>query len=232
MGTTWQLTPDCTGIRDGPVSNQQSDLADALAEIAHLRKKVEWLRCEVAQERQCANFDEVTRVPNRRLLRDRFDQARARALRSSKLLTVLFLDLDDFKGANDRLGHLAADEVLRQLAARLLACVRASDTVCRYGGDEFVVLLEEVENSSMAYQVVQKIRAALAAPYELATGPFRIDASIGVSAFPVDGTEYDQLIMRSDLNMYFDKNRNRKDASSSSIELAFVPASEQINPPS
>ena len=115
----------------------------------------------VAQARRFSHYDQLTGLPNRTLLLDRFNQAAARAARQRKQVALLFLDLDGFKSINDMLGHAAGDRLLQQVAARLTASIRTSDTACRYGGDEFVVLLPELECGESAVAACEKIRAHL-----------------------------------------------------------------------
>jgi diguanylate cyclase len=161
----------------------------------------------VAQARQFAYHDELTGLPNRRLLMDRFNQAIARAARQHRLVALLFLDLDGFKAINDALGHVAGDSLLKQVAARLSACVRTSDTACRFGGDEFVILLPELESRESAAAAAGKIRAHLAAPYFIGGTEIGVAASIGMALYPVDGKAYEDLLKRSDVAMYWDKAR-------------------------
>src|ERR1700756_1647387 len=110
--------------------------AEMLAESnARLLRRVAQLECEVAQAHHFAYHDELTGLPNRALLLDRLNQALVRAKRQRKQLALLLLDLDEFKEINDRLGHVAGDKLLREVAERLSSCIRGSDTACRYGGD-------------------------------------------------------------------------------------------------
>jgi diguanylate cyclase (GGDEF)-like protein len=130
---------------------------------------------------------------------------------------LLFLDLDGFKGINDMLGHSVGDSLLQQVAARLASCVRVSDTVCRYGGDEFVVLLPEVGGQRCAAAVLRKIRAHLATPYMIAGTEIRLSASIGMAVYPVDGKAYSDLMHVSDREMY--RNKNGRAAAANTARL-------------
>ena len=184
-------------------ARRQIDLLQKSDEL--LKQEVNQLAHAVAQARRFAHYDHLTRLPNRSLLLDRFNQARARAVRQHKQVAVLFLDLDGFKGINDVLGHTGGDRLLQQVAARLNASIRTSDTACRYGGDEFVVLLPELECSESAVAAKEKIRAHLAAPYLVGGTRVQVTASIGMAIYPTDGNEFDELICKSDAGMYSDK---------------------------
>jgi len=160
-----------------------------------------------------ANFDTLTGLANRNLLRDRLQQAIVRARRDGSTLAVLFLDLDHFKMVNDSLGHTVGDELLGEVAGRLAACVRESDTVARLGGDEFVVLLvTRSGDGSMEVDVtalVRKLLARVAEPIALGDRELRPTASIGVSTYPQDGTDVDTLLRNADAAMYRAKEVGR-----------------------
>jgi len=170
-----------------------------------LRQEVNQLAQAVAQARRSSHYDQLTGLPNRTLLLDRFNQAAARAARQRRQVALLFLDLDGFKSINDMLGHSAGDRLLQLLAARLTASIRTSDTACRYGGDEFVVLLPELECSESAVAATEKIRAHLAKPYLIGATSIHITASMGMAVYPTDGSEFDDLIKQSDAGMYCNK---------------------------
>lgn len=198
----------------GALATSQQQLGAATRQIhalqeqdALLRQKIAALTKAVAQARRFAHHDPLTGLPNRHLLADRFDQAVARAERQQKRVALLFLDLDEFKSVNDSLGHAAGDRLLQQVAARLAACVRTSDTVCRYGGDEFVILLPEVDSRESAAATKEKIRAHLATPYVAADAAIRVTASIGMAVYPIDGKQCGDLIQQADVAMYCDKSR-------------------------
>ena len=173
-----------------------------------LGHQVALLQRTVAQVRQFAYHDELTGLPNRRLLLDRYNQAVALAQRQGRRVALLFLDLNGFKKINDEHGHAAGDSILQQFAMRLRACIRTSDTACRYGGDEFVVLLPEFEGRESAVAAAEKIRDRLAIPYIVDGAEITVTASIGVAVYPVDGHEYGDLMRVTDGFMYRDKARD------------------------
>ncbi len=156
-----------------------------------------------------ARHDFLTGLPNRMLLNDRLGQAIALARRYGRRVAVLFLDLDGFKHINDSLGHAIGDRLLQKTGKRLTAAVRASDTVSRQGGDEFVVVLSEVENAQNAARQAEKIHAALAKPHAVAGHDLHVNASIGISVFPDDGQDAEALIKCADTAMYHAKENGR-----------------------
>ena len=156
-----------------------------------------------------AQYDALTDLPNRVLLQDRAQLAMAQARREGKSLAVMYLDLDGFKEVNDRLGHDVGDILLVQFAQRLQAAVRASDTVCRQGGDEFVVLLPGLDGVEPACLVARKILAACDAAFELAGQPVRVGVSGGIALFPQHGSTFDELSRHADGAMYAAKRGGR-----------------------
>jgi diguanylate cyclase (GGDEF)-like protein/PAS domain S-box-containing protein len=156
-----------------------------------------------------AQHDFLTDLPNRMLLSDRVANAIALARRHGKQCAVLFLDLDGFKHINDSLGHPIGDQLLESVAQRLVACVRGSDTVSRQGGDEFVILLSEIEHAQDAALSAEKMLLTLAAPHSIAEKELHITASIGISIYPDDGRDADTLIRCADTAMYHAKDKGR-----------------------
>lgn len=157
-----------------------------------------------------AEHDSLTGLPNRVLLTDRVGQALAVATRHSKKAAILFLDLDGFKRINDSLGHSFGDKLLRSVADRLAACVRSCDTVSRQGGDEFVVLLSEVDKPEAAAVIAKRMLEAVSAPHAIDGEILHITTSIGVSIFPNDGRDVDALIKNADVAMYQAKEMGRQ----------------------
>jgi diguanylate cyclase (GGDEF)-like protein len=139
---------------------------------------------------------------------DRYNQAVALAQRQGRRVGLLFLDLDDFKKVNDVHGHAAGDSILRQVAERLRACIRTADTACRYGGDEFIVLLTALAGRESALAAARKIRARLAVPCIVDGVEIRVTASIGMAVYPLDGNEFGDLMRITDGLMYRDKARD------------------------
>ncbi|HZR68226.1 MAG TPA: PAS domain S-box protein [Burkholderiales bacterium] len=156
-----------------------------------------------------AQFDSLTGLPNRHLFRDRLMQAMARARRSGKAMAVLFIDLDRFKLINDTLGHGAGDRLLKEATGRLRSCVRSSDTVGRFGGDEFGAIITDLAKPADASLVAQKIIDALARPFQLDGHESYVTASVGITLFPADGEEAGTLIMNADAAMYRAKEQGR-----------------------
>lgn len=152
--------------------------------------------------RHQATHDALTGLPNRALLMDRLTHAIHAAQRKTHFTAVLLMDLDGFKEVNDRLGHEIANQVLSELAVRLYGCVRACDTVGRYGGDEFVFILCELGNAAEVEQVEERIRQALEMPFFVGDVPVRVGASIGVAIHPDDGDDAASLLRRADEAMY------------------------------
>lgn len=149
-----------------------------------------------------ANHDTLTGLPNRAMFGQRLAQALARAQRNARMIAVLFVDLDRFKVINDTLGHDAGDRLLQQVAARLRACLREGDTIARQGGDEFVVLLEDIAEGTQASGAAQKILETVADPYVLGGQEFNVTASVGISIFPEDADDVQALLKNADIAMY------------------------------
>ena len=152
-----------------------------------------------------AQHDFLTGLPNRVLLLDRVEQAVAQARRSCKHVALLFVDLDRFKHVNDSLGHEAGDRLLKEIASRLRACVRAGDTVCRQGGDEFVVLLPEAPGINEVALIAEKLLEACRRRHTIDGQDVHVGASIGISLFPDDGIDVDALTRNADAAMYHAK---------------------------
>ena len=149
-----------------------------------------------------AHHDALTDLPNRELFNDRLRTALALSKRNDIRLALLYIDLDRFKQVNDTLGHQVGDLLLQDVARRITACLRASDTVGRVGGDEFLVLLNEIPSHGDALVVAEKIRVALHRPFELAGHTLQIASSIGIAICPDHGIETQQLIRHADEAMY------------------------------
>jgi diguanylate cyclase (GGDEF)-like protein/PAS domain S-box-containing protein len=156
-----------------------------------------------------AQHDFLTDLPNRMLVRDRLQQAISLARRHSRQIAVVFLDLDRFKHVNDSLGHLVGDELLKEVAQRLTVAVRQSDTVGRQGGDEFVVVLSDLEGPESAALTAAKLRAALTVPYAIGPHKLRVPASIGISIYPDDAADAETLLSHADTAMYHAKENGR-----------------------
>jgi diguanylate cyclase (GGDEF)-like protein/PAS domain S-box-containing protein len=167
-------------------------------------------RATALQITHSAEHDFLTGLPNRMLLNDRVTEAIALARRHTNKVAVLFLDLNGFKHINDSLGHTVGDKVLQAIATRLVHCVRDSDTVSRQGGDEFVVLLPEVQRSEDAAVIARKMLHAVSQALSIEQHDLHVTISIGVSVYPDDGLEAETLIKHADTAMYQAKELGRQ----------------------
>ena len=166
-----------------------------------------------------AYHDGLTALPNRSLFNKLLSQAIRQGQRHHRQLAVAFIDLDRFKQINDTLGHEAGDELLKEVANRLKACLRDSDTVARLGGDEFVVLLTDLAEEKYAATVAQKIITTIAMPFLLLGQEFRVTASIGISTYPNDGADEQTLTKNADIAMYQAKGDGKNNFQFYSEEL-------------
>jgi diguanylate cyclase (GGDEF)-like protein/PAS domain S-box-containing protein len=210
------LAADCVLVRrDGgespvedsaaPIHNRDGLVSGAVI-VFH---DVSQSRAIVLKMAHLAQHDFLTGLPNRVLLAERLSQAIGLAHRHRKQVALLFLDLDNFKRINDSLGHVIGDQLLQLVADRLAACVRATDTVCRQGGDEFVILLAEIEQPQDAAHIAEKLRVALAVPHIIGGHELHITLSIGISVFPDDGIDVATVMQNADTAMFHAKARGR-----------------------
>jgi diguanylate cyclase (GGDEF)-like protein len=150
-----------------------------------------------------ALHDPLTGLANRNLFIDRLSQAVSYAERHGTSAVLMYIDLDDFKDVNDTYGHEAGDTVLKEVGRRLLTCIRSVDSVARVGGDEFVIILQDMTGDREVEQVVRRVRERIALPVELGEGrTCRVGASLGMSVCPDDGKDVDTLLRKADLAMY------------------------------
>lgn len=191
-------------------------ITDTDGEITHFLGVMEDITERKNYENQLlhnANHDHLTGLPNRVLAEDRLEQAIAHSRRESSRGVLMYLDLDGFKSINDNQGHEVGDQVLVEVAARLQNCVRATDTVARIGGDEFLVILQDLESLQAADLLADKIHQAFAAPILVGDNRFGVTVSIGIAFFPDNGDESRQLMVNADSAMYNAKQSGRNQSS-------------------
>jgi len=181
----------------------------ALQQVWRMEIDVSPRKAAEESSRHQAQHDFLTGLPNRVLLMDRLSLAVAAARRRGGMLALLFLDLDQFKQINDTLGHPVGDMLLKEVAARLVRCVRGVDTVSRQGGDEFIVLLSDIGGIEQAAHVAGAILQAIEQEFVLAPHRLKIAASIGISLYPGDGIDIDTLLNNADLAMFHAKEGGR-----------------------
>jgi diguanylate cyclase (GGDEF)-like protein/PAS domain S-box-containing protein len=181
---------------------------DAIGAVISFRD-VSTARAASLELSRVAQHDVLTHLPNRPLFDDRLTQAISLAERQGKQLAVLFVDVDQFKRINDTLGHGVGDNLLRSIAGRLTACIRRTDTVSRLGGDEFLILLSQVEHAEDAAVTARKILRAIASPHIIDNKSLDINVSIGGSTYPADGQDAESLVSQADVAMYEAKQHGR-----------------------
>jgi diguanylate cyclase (GGDEF)-like protein len=184
----------------------RGEMGNVMAALDRTAQSLQAQRQEIASYQNTlehqANYDALTGLPNRNLLADRLGQVLIHDQRAGIRAGVLLLDLDRFKTVNDSLGHTPGDELLREVAKRLVTCVRAGDTVSRLGGDEFVIVLAQLGSGEDAALVARKVLDTLRRPLMLAGHEISMTASVGISLFPQDGTTADDLLRHADVAMY------------------------------
>jgi diguanylate cyclase len=178
---------------------QASDIRNALDNLAEENKK---FRVSEAKATYLAQYDSLTSLPNRTLCEDRFNQQLEHIKRYGGQCALLFVDLDNFKTINDSLGHSVGDQVLQSIAHLLERCLRATDTACRFGGDEFIVLLTEITEAKEVERVATKILKFLARPLKLESHYIQTSASIGIALAPRDGSDFESYCKNADIAMY------------------------------
>lgn len=156
-----------------------------------------------------ATHDSLTQLPNRVLFMDRVEQAILRAKKKKKMFAFLFLDLDRFKMINDTLGHTIGDKLLQVISNRLLIATNDFDTVARIGGDEFVILLQDIGSEDQAQQMAEEVLQSVEKPTQIGQHSLRVTGSIGISFYPKDGIDYESLMKNADLSMYHAKDNGR-----------------------
>jgi len=236
----------CFATRNGEYTSPEVQLAQFFADcLAGTFERVEqvnglieaskntlsamnWLE-ESRRMSYLAQHDTLTGLPNRLLLNERLGWALALSSRYGRRLAVLFLDLDRFKEINDSLGHGIGDQVLRQISDRLVRCVRSSDTVSRIGGDEFVILLSEIENEKDATICAEKIVAAIAAPLKIALHELHPAVSIGIGIYPRDGEDAETLIKNADTAMYNAKADGQKKYQLFKQDMNVIPFAQRLS---
>ena len=186
-----------------------SDDVNFLQSVANVLAAAIERRLSEAETRHQALHDPLTGLPNRALFKDRLQHALARNRRSGGTLAVLFLDVDNFKVVNDSLGHEAGDELLCALAPRLAECVRTGDTVARFGGDEFVLLCEDISDEHEALEIAERVKQCFVRPLPIAGGEHFVTASIGVAMPTPRHDSSDSLLRDADAAMYQAKQRGR-----------------------
>ncbi len=169
---------------------------------ACLRRNLIRFSRKLKQVGHLAYHDELTGLPNRNLLLDRLHQALQQAMRQHKQVLLLFIDLDRFKWINEQLGYLAGDKLLQQVATRLAANIRGADTACRYGSDEFVVMLPDIERQQNAAAVIKKIHAQFTEPYVIDDKAITLTASIGTAVYRGAQQSGEDLIRQANIDMY------------------------------
>ena len=216
------LMPRMTDYREAELlSNALADLSDRQAQQdALLERRVDERTAALQQAmvqlagseqrlEQLSRTDSLTACPNRRQFEERLPEAMARTQRSRLLMAVLYIDVDKFKRINDDLGHAAGDTVLTEVARRLVACVRGTDTVARLGGDEFVVILEGLQAPSEPARLAAKIVVDMARPFDVQDMKWMVTVSVGVAAYQGDDVSGETLLAQADAALYAAKSAGR-----------------------
>jgi diguanylate cyclase (GGDEF)-like protein len=219
-----------TSASEHLVKNAQHQIEMLTEQNIGLQKELAELAQKEAQARHLAYHDGLTGLPNRSLLQDRFHHDISLAERHHKPLALLMLDLNEFKRVNDKLGHASGDKLLQAVAERLTKGIRGADTACRCGGDEFVVLLSEVDSPNIATTLAVELGWRLSEPYLIDGHSIHIAVSVGVAVYPGDGQTFDDLMKQADIAMYRAKGTGHS-LSITELPKEDVGEAEKSNPP-
>jgi len=185
------------------------DTGGKIIYTVHLAKDITERKKMESDLKDMATHDGLTGLPNRTLLYDRFNIAAAGATREKRKMVMMVMDLDKFKTVNDTYGHIAGDQLLKEVAARLTAMLRKSDTIARVGGDEFVVFLPEIAENIDATKAASKVLRGFVDPFKINDVSFNVTSSIGIAIYPDNGTGMEELLRKADAAMYAAKESGR-----------------------
>ncbi|MEX1198507.1 MAG: diguanylate cyclase [Pseudohongiellaceae bacterium] len=188
-----------------PIRNRHDKVTGAVVVFHDARQS----QTAIQKMSYLAQHDALTGLPNRVLLTERLTQALGLAERHYNQVALLFLDMDNFKQVNDSLGHAVGDQLLKDVAENIVACVRTTDTVSRHGGDEFVILLPWIEDTMDPSLVAEKLLARFASPLTIDGHKLQVSMSIGISVYPENGIDADTLMRNADTAMYASKHNTR-----------------------
>lgn len=194
------------GVVSFSVWLMSSDLRRLLKRLSQENQRVKESQAEI---QKLVHHDVLTGLPNRVLARDRFEQALAKTQRKDSFVCMMFVDLDDFKSVNDSLGHQTGDMLLKEVARRLTSLLRKTDTIARLSGDEFLLLMESIEDKEQITNIAHKIISTISQPYVINSRELICTCSIGVAIAPADGQDFDTLLKHTDMAMYSTKEHGR-----------------------
>lgn len=209
QGEIWQRRNDGTEFQEwlsiGVVRNRGNTISHFVAVFSDITER----KNNEARIAFLAHHDPLTGLPNRSLFQDRLEQSLSRAERAGEMLALLYLDLDRFKTINDSLGHVAGDRLLQAVAERLQSCVRETDTICRQGGDEFIIVLTDLADIEAAARIAEKILRYLSEPFDIDGHALGTSFSIGIAIYPGDGDSPEVMMKNADTAMYHAKESGR-----------------------
>lgn len=221
-GNKIDVRTTCTvEMKDGKAIRLAGIFQD-ITEQKHVLRKLEKINLDLEDANSAlqlsAHYDSLTELPNRNLLTDRMQQAMSRCLRSQRSVAVAFIDLDNFKEINDKYGHSVGDALLKQVAKDIQAEMRSGDTLSRFGGDEFIALIDDLDSPSDSDEIIDRILNAISTTFEVEGKLLSISASIGVTYFPFDNCPPDQLLRHADQAMYIAKQHGKNQRHTFDIE--------------
>ena len=209
QGEIWQRRRDGTEYLEWLSIGVVRDRGNAVSHFVAVFSDITERKNNEARIAFLAHHDPLTALPNRALFQERLEHALRRAEQSANLLALLFLDLDRFKTINDSLGHLVGDRLLQAVSERLQHCVRESDTICRQGGDEFIIVLTDIVDPEIPARIAEKILRRLSEPFEIDGHVLGTSFSIGIAVYPNDGFSPETLMKNADTAMYHAKESGR-----------------------